>query len=208
MLKAHQISFAYRNGKTIEFPDIEIHSGSEWLILGPSGCGKTTLLHLLAGLIKPLSGSVRVNETDYQKLNSAQLDRFRGKNIGIVFQQAHFIQSLNIVQNLLLAMKLSGQKGDKKRCLAILDELRIADKAHRRPSELSTGEQQRAGIARAVVTNPHFILADEPTSALDDKNTDAVLDLLRQQAEKTGAALLIVTHDNRLKTRIKNTIEL
>lgn len=208
MLKASNLSHQYSGGNRLKFPDLSIGSGEEWLILGQSGCGKTTLLNLLSGLLKPESGSVELAGTNLSKLSGARLDKFRGKHIGVVFQQSHFIASLTVLQNLLLAQKLAGVKRDRVYLKRLLEKLGLSDKVNRLPSRLSVGEQQRVSIARALATKPKLILADEPTSALDDKNCEVVLNLLREASSETGAALVIVTHDTRLKLMVGNNIEL
>ena len=128
--------------------------------------------------------------------------------MGIVFQTAHFVRSLTVAENLALARSLAGLDPDPDRIAELLAGLGLSHKLNARVDALSVGEQQRVSIARAVVHGPGIILADEPTSALDDVNTDAVLDLLRTQASEAGAALLIVTHDQRLKDRMADRVEL
>lgn len=208
MLKVSDLTYSYPGGSALHFPDLQIEKGAKWLILGQSGSGKTTLLNLLAGLIKPAQGKVILENTDLSSLSGARMDRFRGKHIGIVFQQSHFIRSLNVEDNLLLSQRLAGVKKDKAFIQRTLSDLGILNKSGRKTNQLSVGEQQRVSIARAVVTRPSLILADEPTSALDDANCHSVHNLLRNCAETTGATLLVVTHDNRLKDQVENRIEL
>jgi len=208
MLKTQGLSFAYDQQMRLSFPDIHCQSGEQWLLIGQSGCGKTTLLHLLAGLRTPQSGTVTINNTVINKLPTGRLDEFRGKNVGIIFQQSHFVRSLNVLENLLLAQRLAGVSTDEKAIQDILEHLNIGHKLKSRTSELSIGEQQRVAIARAMVNKPSIIFADEPTSALDDRNTEQVIELLRAQASNANATLLIVTHDNRLKTIFEKRIEL
>ncbi|MEL6717699.1 MAG: ABC transporter ATP-binding protein [Bacteroidota bacterium] len=208
MLKTQGLSFAYDQQTRLNFPDIHCESGEQWLLIGQSGCGKTTLLHLLAGLRTPQSGTVTINDTVINTLPTGQLDQFRGKNVGIIFQQAHFVRSLNVLENLFLAQKLAGVRTDEKVIQDILDHLNLGHKLKAKTSELSIGEQQRVAIARAMVNKPSIIFADEPTSALDDRNTEQVIELLRTQATNANATLLIVTHDNRLKTIFDKRIEL
>lgn len=208
MLKAHGLRYAYPDGKELQFPDIELPDGEEWLILGPSGCGKTTLLHLVAGLIRPQSGDVEMNNVSFKGLSGTSLDKLRGRKIGIIFQVPHFIQSLSVEKNLMLAQHLAGVKQDRSKVHEVLGRLGLGEKARSKPRNLSSGEQQRVSIARALLNEPEIILADEPTSALDDHNCEEVLKLLREQAGKVNATLVIVTHDNRLKDKIKNRIEL
>ncbi len=198
MLKTNHLQYAHDKKNTLSFPDIHCNRGEQQLILGQSGCGKTTLLHLLGGLLKPQNGNIIVGETDITQLSGAKLDAFRGKNIGIVFQQPHFIRSLSVGENLLLTQKLAGVKMDKPFILSLLTTLNVVHKFDKPTTALSQGEQQRVAIARALVTRPMLILADEPTSALDDTNTKEVAELLMRQAREVDACLMLVTHDNRL----------
>ena len=208
MLTAKELTYTYTGDTTLSFPDLECQAGNSLLLLGRSGCGKTTLLHLLGGLMRPKSGSVEVNNTSLNTLSGAQLDRFRGRHIGIVFQQSHFVQSLSVQENVFLAQHLAGHTVNKKAAVEILERLNIAYKAKAKPDTLSQGEQQRLAIARAIVNRPALVLADEPTSALDDHNTVEVIKLLEEQVHQQKAALVIVTHDARLKEHITNRIEL
>lgn len=206
MIASSNLQYAYPGKGVITFPDIQIGQGEKFLILGDSGCGKTTLLHLLCGLRSPKSGEIIVADQNFSRLSSDALDLFRGKNIGIIFQVPHFIDSINVFDNLKLAQHLSDSKSDEDSITNVLDTLNIRHKAFEKPSELSQGERQRVSIARAVVTNPKVIFADEPTSALDDNNCDEVLRLLEEQAERNNASLVIVTHDTRLKDKLENKI--
>ena len=206
MINTKNLSFQYDTGSPLSFPDIKCDSGEIMLVLGQSGVGKTTLLHLLSGLIKAKEGSVVIGDQDLSKLSNKKLDHFRGQHIGVIFQKFHFIKSLNVLENLTIAQKLAGKDIDENRCKKLLENLQIGHKINSKINELSQGETQRVAIARALVNNPAVILADEPTSALDDTNCQAVLDLLSTQAKHSGAALIIVTHDTRLKEMIDNKI--
>ena len=206
MLRTHALAFQYNNGPSIQFPDILCQKGESWLVLGQSGSGKTTLLHLLGGLLSPNSGTIEVGGTDIAQLSPSQLDQFRGKHIGIIFQQAHFLRALTVGENLKIAQELAGLPIDMDRIRHFLDRLNIGDKINKKTDELSVGEKQRVAIARALINQPDIILADEPTSALDDKNCDEVIQLLEEQAAAVNATLLVVTHDGRLKDKFSHQI--
>jgi ABC-type lipoprotein export system ATPase subunit len=208
MLHANNLEYTYDGKHILRFPDIACGSGEHWLLIGQSGTGKTTLLHLLGGLLSPLAGGVQVAGTDISRLSSAALDRFRGKNIGIIFQQSHFVRALTVEENLVLAQQLAGLKPDRKRVQELLYHLDLGHKLHAKPDRLSQGEQQRVAIARAIINRPNLILADEPTSALDDDNCREVIALLEREAKVVGATLLIVTHDGRLKEQFANRVTL
>jgi len=206
MLVAKDLEFAYNERNSFRFPDINCRQGEHWLISGPSGCGKTTFLHLLAGLLRPGSGSIHINDTDIVQLKKSALDTFRGRNIGIVFQRSFFIRSLSVRKNILLAQYMAGAKQDRAKADSILESLNIIDKATEKPDNLSQGEQQRLSIARSIINDPGVILADEPTSSLDDNNCEEMISLIEGWAREQGASLLIVTHDQRMKDRFKNQI--
>ncbi|MGH1338771.1 MAG: ABC transporter ATP-binding protein [Aureispira sp.] len=206
MIQTKQLSFQYGNQQRFEFPDLHCEQGSHWLILGQSGCGKTTLLHLLGGLMPPVSGSIRIQDQDLARLQGEALDQFRGQNIGIIFQQSHLIKALTVEDNLLTAQYLAGTTQDRTKVRNLLERLNLGDKLQSKPQNLSLGEQQRVAIARALVNDPVLILADEPTSSLDDDNCQEVVNLLLEQSKAYNATLLIVTHDGRLKALFEQQI--
>jgi len=206
MIQSTALQFAYNKEKSFDFPEISGDVDTPCLILGPSGCGKSTLLHLLGGLMKPKSGSIAVDSQDITQLSGTSLDQFRGKHIGIIFQKPHFIRSLNVLENLLIAPYFGGGKVDSNKAIHILHELGLGDKINQSPATLSQGEQQRLSIARVLINEPSVILADEPTSALDDDNCKEVIKLLREKSRSSNSALIIVTHDGRLKNEISNQV--
>ncbi len=207
-IETRNLKFRYRDGDELSFPDLCMEQGSHWLITGFSGSGKTTLLHLLAGLLKPASGDVSIAGVQINRMSNAALDRFRGREIGIVFQTAHFVQSLTVAENLALARFLAKNKPDPERIKTLLTRLGLGDKENKRPHQLSVGEQQRAAIARAMANQPAVVLADEPTASLDDANCKAMTELLRSECEASGATLVIVTHDQRIKDLIQQVVQL
>ena len=207
-LKSDNIVVKREGGSTLNFPNLNIEAGDKTLLLGASGSGKTTLMSVLAGFLKPTEGKVLINDQDIYALSSAKRDEIRGKNFGFVFQTLHLLPSLSLSQNILLAADMVEAKVEEGRLENLLKMLGLSDKAHRKPDALSQGEQQRAAIARAVLLKPKLIIADEPTSALDDENAKIVMTLLEDQAKDTGAALLVATHDSRIKKNFKTILNL
>jgi putative ABC transport system ATP-binding protein len=199
---------AYGARTVVAIPSWAVAAGQHSLILGPSGSGKSTVLHMIAGLLRPSRGRVLVAGRDLAALAPAELDAFRGRTIGIVLQRLHLIPALTVRDNLRLARTLARLPPDATRIDALIADLGLTALAGARPSRLSQGEAQRVAIARAVVNQPALILADEPTSALDDANCEAVLALLRAQAEASGATLVIATHDARLRPFFRHRLEL
>jgi putative ABC transport system ATP-binding protein len=192
----------------LDLPAWRVERGGHTLVIGPSGCGKSTLLHLIAGLIRPSRGRIAIDGQDLAALGPVALDAFRGRRIGIILQSMHLIGALTVRDNLRLARSLARQPRAPERIEGLLEELGLGRLARFRPRQLSQGERQRLAIARAVLNQPSLILADEPTSALDDANCAAVLDLLRRQAQATGATLVVATHDHRLAPHFAQRLEL
>lgn len=206
MLIAQNLSFSYPNGASFQFPDIDATSTEPTLILGNSGKGKTTLLHLMGLLLKPLGGQISIQKTNVSELSVKEAAQFRAENIGIIFQQPHFISSLNVLDNLLIANYLGNKEQQREKAESLAANLGFEHLLNKKINRLSGGEQQRVGIARALMNNPKVVLADEPTSNLDDDNCERVIDLLTKQTEAIGAALIIVTHDGRLKERFEKQV--
>ncbi|GAB1395556.1 ABC transporter ATP-binding protein [Saprospiraceae bacterium] len=200
MIVTKDVCFEYNASHRWHFPDILIDAGGSMLISGLSGSGKTTFMHILAGILKPLSGKVFVNDTDIYRLSSGALDKFRGRHIGLVFQTPHFIRSLSVAENLGIAMKLAGNKVHTPRIQELLTRLQLDQYAKSPAYKLSTGERQRLSIARALVNSPAVLLADEPTSSLDDLRSSRVIELLKQLCVEQGSSLVIISHDTRLKS--------
>ena len=208
MVEIRGLTAGYDGRTVLVLGHFNVAAGQHTLVLGPSGCGKTTLLNILSGIALPMSGEVRVNGTHLNELNGGERDHFRGRHIGLVMQRLHLISALTVEANLQLAQKLAGVPADGGRILAILETLGIGEKRRAYPRQLSQGEAQRVAIARAVMNHPALILADEPTAALDDGNCNAAINLLFEQAREHGATLLVATHDQRIKPRFNQVLEL
>lgn len=208
MISVSGLSFSYTPQTGIRFPDITLAKGEHGLLLGDSGSGKTTLLHLMGGLLRNYSGSIRIDDTELSSLSETALDRFRGQNVGFIFQKNHLLTSLSVEKNLMLSPFLSGLKIDAGRINDVLSRLGLLEKRKSRVTELSQGQAQRVAIARAVLNKPSIIFADEPTSALDDKNCARVIHLLLEVANENGSTLVVATHDLRLKASISREIKL
>ena len=195
----------YDQGRSLKFPDWEIGDMEQWLLLGASGSGKSTLLNIISGLLKPSQGEVSINGTDLYTLPVRRLDRFRGRHIGIIFQRPHLIRSLDVLDNLELAALMAGLPTDHERNRSLLADLGIGELAKKYPDQLSQGQLQRVSVARALVNKPDLLIADEPTSSLDDENTNQVVKMLTTQAKDNGAALIIATHDARVRNHLTKT---
>ena len=199
MIKLEGLNFGHSDHKILSIPSLEVKDNEHLMILGKSGSGKTTMLHILGGLLAPTEGKVVIGESEIYGLSSAQRDKYRGQNIGLIFQKPHLISALTVQDNLLLAQYLSGTVQDKGRVVEVLKELDLSDKRNKKVKQLSQGEQQRVTIARALINRPRVILADEPTASLDDDNAIRVIRMLKSKAAHYQAALVIATHDQRVK---------
>jgi len=171
-----------------------IDPGEFVLLVGPSGSGKTTLLNLISALDQPDSGTVVVAGQNVGRSGLGASARFRNRCVGIVFQSYNLLPQLTAVENVLLPMIARG-KIDRRKALALLDQVGLKDRATHRPAQLSGGEQQRVAIARALANDPSVIIADEPTGNLDDDNATVVVELLRQSGRDRGTTVLVATHD-------------
>ena len=208
MISTSGITFSYSNDQLFHMPDLHCDAGSTILITGDSGKGKTTYLHILAGLLKPKTGEIVIDKTDIVPLSEAKGDTFRGKHIGLVLQKSIFVSAFTVLENLEMASWLASGKKNTERAKKLLEQLDIANQANKLPAQLSIGQQQRVSIARALMNEPKVLLADEPTSSLDDKNAEKVIQLLTRLSKEYKAALVIVTHDSRIKEKFINKITL
>ena len=207
MLSIRNVAHAF-GATELSYPDWQVAKGDHSVILGNSGSGKTTLLHLLGGLMPPKSGEILIDGQDMSHLSGGKLDRFRGQNIGIVFQRPHLVRSLTIEENLALSMMLGKSKIIQSRIEGLLDSLGILDLKNRKIHQISQGQAQRVSIARAVINSPKILLADEPTASLDDDSCSRVIELLKEQAKANDSTLIVATHDQRVKSEFENQLSL
>jgi putative ABC transport system ATP-binding protein len=208
MIAVRNLTLRYGDRVVLRLPEWTVAAGDRSLVIGPSGSGKSTLLHALAGLQRPAEGRVSIFDQDVFSLQEAQIDRWRGATVGIVLQALHLVAHLTVRANLRLAQYLAHRPQDDRAVDDALAALGVADKAERRPDQLSQGEQQRVAIARAVVNRPKLLLADEPTANLDDAAAARAVDLLLTQAERHGATLVVATHDSRVRPHFQKTLDL
>ncbi|WP_010297467.1 ABC transporter ATP-binding protein [Clostridium senegalense] len=192
--------------KALKPTDLSINEGEFTAIIGPSGSGKSTLLHLLAGLDKPSSGKVYINGKEIYSMSEKELSKFRRTNIGFIFQFFNLIPILSIEENIKLPILMDGRKVDEDYFNEIIETLGLTDRKRHLPGEVSGGQQQRASIARALITKPSIIFADEPTGNLDSKNSEEVMDLLTMSIKKYNQTLVMITHDPKIAERADRII--
>ena len=187
---------------------LDVEPGSSLAVIGPSGCGKSTLLGLIAGLEAPTAGRVSIGGGAISGLTDAERARRRRDEFGIVFQSDKLLPFLTAVENVSLQLALNDAGARFERCRELLVELDLEEEADKLPDQLSGGQRQRVAVARALVHLPRVILADEPTGALDADNSSAVIDLLLNAQQQSGATLVVVTHDRAVAGRLDRTIRL
>jgi len=197
-------------------PDFELQAGEQVAITGPSGCGKSSFLHLLSGLLTPDQGRLHFQGEELTALSAAARDRLRASRMGLVHQSLHLLGHFSAEENIRIAMRFGGQ-ADATRRLSIadqhtrakdlLDRVGLSGMAHKRPAQLSIGEQQRVAVARALANRPAVLLADEPTGSLDPATARDVFDLIREQCESEACALILVSHDLALASELPKQID-
>ncbi|MDU3212420.1 ABC transporter ATP-binding protein [Anaerococcus sp.] len=178
--------------------NFELEKGNLVAIIGDSGSGKSTLLHLLAGVDKPTSGNIFIQDKNITKFDKDEMTVFRRRNIGVVYQFFNLIPNINVRKNILLPLLLDNKKVDEEYLKEILSILGIEGKLDRYPKQLSGGEQQRVAIARSLITRPAIILADEPTGNLDRKNSEEITGLFRLVNKRLNSTIMIITHDEKV----------
>src|SRR3954468_11975233 len=213
ILEAENIEKVYRVGK-VDVPalrgvSLEVQEGEFLAIMGPSGCGKSTMLHLLGGLLTPTSGRIVVDGEDMTAASDARRTDIRRRKIGFVFQRFHLFPTLTAEGNLRLAERIHGNgSDDPTRRREVLRMLRLEDKMHHKPLELSGGEQQRVALARAVVNRPALILADEPTGNLDSENSAIVLNMFQELNLCFNQSVIMITHNPEAAAMCRRIIQM
>ena len=191
----------------VDVPSFRLEEREQVALSGESGSGKTTFLNLIAGIILADSGTIRVGENVVTALNEAKRDRLRASEMGYIFQTFNLLQGFTCLENVVLGMSFGG-KADRALAMKLLDRVGLADRMQHYPRQLSTGQQQRVAVARALAGGPRLVLADEPTGNLDHKNAGEALSLIRETCEESGAALLLVSHDRAVLNQFENCQDL
>jgi putative ABC transport system ATP-binding protein len=199
LLEIQALKKSYRapNGeerKVVDLARLSLAKGEQWALEGASGSGKTTLLNLLAGILRPDSGSILLEGNDLAALDEAARDKVRAQKIGYIFQTFNLLQGYTALENVMVAMSFAVPV-DRPKAEALLKRVGLETHMHDRPGQLSTGQQQRVAVARALSKQPALILADEPTGNLDAANAKQVLKLIRDASAEAGAGLILVSHD-------------
>ncbi|TCC59365.1 ABC transporter ATP-binding protein [Kribbella pittospori] len=197
-LEIQRVEYAYRRDVALRGVSLGVDAGEIVAVTGPSGCGKSTLLHCAAGILRPQAGTVALAGRDLSELSEAERTRVRRTQVGIVLQFGQLVPDLSLKDNVALPLLLEGHDAAAARRAALgwLERVGVAEDSEALPSELSGGQNQRAAVARALVTGPAVVFADEPTGSLDSRAGEQMMELLVASARDGGAALVIVTHDN------------
>jgi putative ABC transport system ATP-binding protein len=213
ILKAENLEKVYRVGR-VDVPalrgvSLAVQEGEFVAVMGPSGCGKSTMLHLLGGLLTPTKGRIVIDGEDLTAASDAQRTDIRRRKIGFVFQRFNLFPTLTAEGNLRLAERIHGNGADEPdRRREILRMLRLQDKMHHKPLELSGGEQQRVALARAVVNRPAIVLADEPTGNLDSENSELVLKMFRELNDRFNQTIIMITHNPEAAAACQRVIQM
>ena len=214
ILKAENLEKVYRVGRVdvnaLRGVSLDVQEGEFVAIMGPSGCGKSTMLHLLGGLLTPTSGRIIIDDEDLTAASDARRTDIRRRKIGFVFQRFNLFPTLTAEGNLRLAERIHQANGaeDPERRREVLRMLKLEDKMHHKPLELSGGEQQRVALARAVVNRPAIILADEPTGNLDSENSAIVLNMFQELNYRFNQTIIMITHNPEAAAMCRNIIQM
>lgn len=203
VIKAEKVERSFEVGeghiRVLRGVDLEIHSGDFAVIFGPSGCGKSTLLNIILGIDVPTSGVVHVRDTNIVNLSEDERANFRSRKIGMVHQMPYWVKSIDVRHNIALPLIIKGESQEEalEKADKLLRDLGIPKLGKKRPTQLSGGEQQKVGIARALICEPWIIMADEPTGNLDSEAGEEIMELFRKLNREEGRTILLVTHNDR-----------
>ncbi len=195
----------------LEVPSFKIAQGEQTVLVGDSGGGKTTLLHCIAGIMAPDSGSITIDGIELTRLSEAGRDRVRAAKLGYVFQTFNLLAGFTALENVRLGMTFSSGRHNLPRAIDLLRKVGLGQRLHHKPSALSVGQQQRVAVARALANRPRLLLADEPTANIDPSNQQKIIDLIRQCCDDEDIALLMVTHSTAVSeqfSRVENLASL
>ncbi|MFI5323166.1 MAG: ABC transporter ATP-binding protein [Thermodesulfobacteriota bacterium] len=206
-LKKSYISPEGENILVIDVPHFALETGDQIALMGDSGSGKTTLLNLIAGILRPDSGSILLSGRDMSSLTESRRDRLRAENIGYTFQTFNLLQGYSALENVMLGMMFSSGE-DKSLALSLLERVGLTGRVNYKPGQLSVGQQQRVALARALANRPKLVLADEPTGNLDFRNSGEAVNLIRGICSENNAALLLVSHDQNVLDKFERVEKL
>ena len=212
ILRIEKLCRVYGKGESrvdaLQNLSLSVQKGEFVAIVGQSGSGKSTLLHLIGGVDRPSSGEIYVDGKSVYTKNQEELAIFRRRQVGLIYQFYNLIPVLNVVENMVLPLKLDGQKVNEERLEELLEVLGLEDRRNHLPRQLSGGQQQRVSIGRALINAPALVLADEPTGNLDSKNSQEITELLKYSNRKYGQTLILITHDENIALQADRLIRL
>jgi putative ABC transport system ATP-binding protein len=209
-LRDLRFGWSRRGSALLEIADFGIDRGERLFLYGPSGSGKTTLLNLLAGVLLPQQGSVEILGRDITRMRPFRRDLFRARHVGVIFQQLNLIPYLDVLGNVLIAPHFAktDRSGAERHAMELLTTLGMRELLHKPATELSIGQQQRAAVARALVTRPEILIADEPTSALDSDNRETFMNRMLQMAGENDTTVIFVSHDRNLQEHFDRHLDI
>ena len=210
MIRIENLTKQFGNLQVLKDVSLEVKRGEVISIVGPSGAGKTTLLQLIGTLDKPTGGKIFFNDEELSRMNSKRLATFRNRHIGFVFQFHQLLPEFTALENIIIPALITGRdrKEAEKEAMELLKIMKLEERAHHKPAEMSGGENQRIAVARALINHPDVILADEPSGSLDSKNKEELHKLFFDLRDKFGQTFIIVTHDETLATLTDRTIRM